>query len=212
MKLYGFFRSGTSHRTRIILNLKKINYELIPVSLIKNEHKNDSFRKINPQGFVPVMEINDQLLIQSPAIIEWLEEEYPAIPLLPKAPLERARVRAIAAIVGCDIHPVNNKRILDYLRGPLSLEEAKITEWCKHWIDEGFSAIETLLAVDQSRGAFCVGEQITLADAYLVAQVESSKRFGVDLTQYPTIKKIYDACMQLPEFQEAAPSQQPDAV
>lgn len=212
MKLYGFFRSGTSHRTRIVLNLKKIDYELIPVSLMKNEHQNESFKKINPQGFVPVIEINDQLLIQSPAIMEWLEEEYPEIPLLPKEPLERARVRAIAAIVGCDIHPVNNKRILDYLRGPLSLEEAKITQWCKHWIDEGFSAIETLLAQDRSRNAFCVGKQITLADAYLVAQVESSKRFGVDLNQYPIIKKIYDACMLLPEFQEAAPSHQPDAV
>lgn len=212
MKFYGFFRSGTSHRTRIVLNLKKIDYELIPVSLMKNEHKTDSFKNINPQGFVPVIEINDQLLIQSPAIMEWLEEEYPEIPLLPKDPLARARVRAIAAIIGCDIHPVNNKRILDYLRESLALGEEKITEWCKHWIDEGFSAIETMLDQDKSRGDFCVGEQITLADAYLVAQVASSKRFNVDLSRYPQIKKIYEACMLIPEFQEADPSQQPDAV
>ena len=212
MKFYGFFRSGTSHRTRIVLNLKRIDYELIPVSLMKNEHKNESFKQINPQGFVPVIEINDQLLIQSPAIMEWLEEQYPQYPLLPNDPFERARVRALAAIVGCDIHPINNKRILDYLRGTLALDDEQVQTWCRHWIEEGFSAFETLLKQDQKRGAFCVGQNITLADAYLVAQVESAKRFSVDLNQYPQIQKIYDACMLLSEFQQAAPSQQLDAV
>lgn len=212
MKMYGFFRSGTSHRTRIVLNLKKIDYELTAVSLMKNEHRNAEFKAINPQGFVPVVEINDQLLIQSPAIIEWLEESYPEVALLPQDPIQRAKVRALAAMVGCDIHPINNKRILDYLRQVLKLDDAQVESWCQHWIDEGFSAIETLLAQDSSRGAFCVGDQPSIADAYLIPQVDSSKRFNVDLSKYPLIQAVYDACMQLPAFVDAAPKNQPDAV
>lgn len=212
MKMYGFFRSGTSHRTRIVLNLKKIDYELIAVSLMKNEHRNATFKAINPQGFVPVIEINDQLLIQSPAIIEWLEETYPEHALLPKDPIVRAKVRAIAALVGCDIHPINNKRILEYLRNVLKLDAAQVEQWCQHWIDEGFRALEQLLAADQTRGAFCVGDQPTIADAYLIPQVDSSKRFNVDLSQYPQIQAIYQHCMQLPAFIAAAPKNQPDAV
>lgn len=212
MKMYGFFRSGTSHRTRIILNLKQIDYELLPISLMKNEHKQASFKAINPQGFVPVLAINDQLLIQSPAIIEWLEESHPEHPLLPSDALGRAKVRALAAVVGCDIHPINNKRILDYLRQVLKLDDQQVEQWCQHWIDEGFSALETLLAADENRGDFCYGQQPTLADAYLIPQVDSSKRFHVDLSKYPNIQRIYDACMALPAFQTAAPMKQPDAV
>ncbi len=212
MKMYGFFRSGTSHRTRIVLNLKQIDYELLPISLMKNEHKQASFKAINPQGFVPVLAINDQLLIQSPAIIEWLEESHPEHPLLPSDVLGRAKVRALAAVVGCDIHPINNKRILDYLRQVLKLDDQQVEQWCQHWIDEGFSALETLLAADENRGDFCYGQQPTLADAYLIPQVDSSKRFHVDLSKYPNIQRIYDACMALPAFQTAAPMKQPDAV
>lgn len=212
MKMYGFFRSGTSHRTRIVLNLKQIDYELLPISLMKNEHKQASFKAINPQGFVPVLAINDQLLIQSPAIIEWLEESHPEHPLLPSDVLGRAKVRALAAVVGCDIHPINNKRILDYLRQVLKLDDQQVEQWCQHWIDEGFSALETLLAADENRGDFCYGQQPTLADAYLIPQVDSSKRFHVDLSKYPNIQRIYDACMALPAFQAAAPMKQPDAV
>ncbi len=212
MKMYGFFRSGTSHRTRIVLNLKQIDYELLPISLMKNEHKQASFKAINPQGFVPVLAINDQLLIQSPAIIEWLEESHPEHPLLPSDALGRAKVRALAAVVGCDIHPINNKRILDYLRQVLKLDDQQVEQWCQHWIDEGFSALETLLAADENRGDFCYGQQPTLADAYLIPQVDSSKRFHVDLSKYPNIQRIYDACMALPAFQTAAPMKQPDAV
>lgn len=212
MKMYGFFRSGTSHRTRIVLNLKQIDYELLPISLMKNEHKQASFKAINPQGFVPVLAINDQLLIQSPAIIEWLEESHPEHPLLPSDALGRAKVRALAAVVGCDIHPINNKRILDYLRQVLKLDDQQVEQWCRHWIDEGFSALETLLAADENRGDFCYGQQPTLADAYLIPQVDSSKRFHVDLSKYPNIQRIYDACMALPAFQTAAPMKQPDAV
>jgi maleylpyruvate isomerase len=212
MKMYGFFRSGTSHRTRIVLNLKQISYDLLPVSLMKNEHKNAAFQAINPQGFVPVLAINDQLLIQSPAIIEWLEETHPEHALLPKDAIARAKVRALAAVVGCDIHPINNKRILDYLRNTLKLDDAQVQSWCQHWIDEGFSALETLLAADQNRGDFCYGHQPTLADAYLIPQVDSSKRFKVDMSKYPNIQRIYDACMALPAFQAAAPMNQPDAA
>lgn len=212
MKMYGFFRSGTSHRTRIVLNLKQISYELLPISLMKNEHKNAAFQAINPQGFVPVLAINDQLLIQSPAIIEWLEETHPEHPLLPSDALGRAKVRALAAVVGCDIHPINNKRILEYLRNTLKLDDAQVESWCQHWIDEGFTALETLLAADPNRGDFCYGNQPTLADAYLIPQVDSSKRFKVDMSKYPNIQKIYDACMALPAFQAAAPMNQPDAA
>ncbi|MBU3845749.1 MAG: maleylacetoacetate isomerase [Candidatus Acinetobacter avistercoris] len=212
MKMYGFFRSGTSHRTRILLNLKKIDFELIPVSLMKNENKNAEFKQINPQGFVPVIEINDQLLIQSPAIMEWIEETYPDVPMLPQDAFGRARVRAIAALIGCDIHPINNKRILDYLRGTLKLDEAQVLAWCQHWINEGFSALETLLNQDQMRGDFCYGNSVTFADAYLVAQVESANRFKVDMNQYPIINTIYNTCLGLDAFKAALPSQQPDAV
>lgn len=212
MKMYGFFRSGTSHRTRIVLNLKQISYELLPISLMKNEHKNAAFQAINPQGFVPVLAVNDQLLLQSPAIIEWLEESHPEHPLLPSDALGRAKIRALAAVVGCDIHPINNKRILEYLRNTLKLDDAQVQSWCQHWIDEGFSALETLLAADQTRGDFCYGNQPTLADAYLIPQVDSSKRFKVDMSKYPNIQKIYDACMALPAFQAAAPMNQPDAA
>lgn len=212
MKMYGFFRSGTSHRTRIVLNLKQVDYDLIPVSLMKNEHKQDEFQKINPQGFVPVIQTESQQLTQSPAIIEWLEEHYPEPALLPKDEPTRAQVRAIAALVGCDIHPINNKRILEYLRHALKLDDEQVNAWCRHWIDEGFRALEQLLVADATRGAYCVGDTPTIADAYLIPQVDSSTRFNVDMTQYPNIQKIYDACMTLPAFQAAAPKNQPDAV
>lgn len=212
MKMYGFFRSGTSHRTRIVLNLKQVDFELIPVSLMKNEHKLENFQEINPQGFVPVIQTEQQQLIQSPAIIEWLEEQYPEPALLPKDEPARAQVRAIAALIGCDIHPINNKRILDYLRNVLKLDAEQIEAWCQNWIDEGFAALEQLLAKDTTRGAFCVGNQPSIADAYLIPQVDSSKRFNVDMSKYPIIQAIYAACMALPAFQAAAPSNQPDAV
>lgn len=212
MKLYGFFRSGSSQRTRIVLNLKKIEYELLPISLRNNEHKKAEFRVINPQGFVPVLSINDQQLIQSPAILEWLEETYPEYRLLPESSIARARVRALAALIGCDIHPINNKRILEYLSNTLRLDDVQIQSWCQHWIEEGFGALEQLLAADMTRGNFCYGESPTLADAYLIPQVDSAKRFQVDMRKYPNIQKIYDECMSLPAFQAAAPMNQPDAA
>jgi len=212
MKLYNFFRSGTSHRLRIALNLKGIDYEYVAVDLRSEEHLGADFKAVNPQGLVPALVDGDLTLIQSPAIIEWLEERCPTPPLLPANPDDRARVRALAAIVGCDIHPINNRRILEYLRKTLACDEAAVQAWCATWIDAGFAALEALLAADPRRGAFCFGDAPTLADVYLVPQVESARRFKVDLAPYPHIVAIDRACAELEAFRRAAPAVQPDAA
>jgi maleylpyruvate isomerase len=212
MKLYSFFRSGTSHRLRIALNLKGLPVDYVPVDLRTEQHAQPAFKAVNPQGLVPALEQDDgRVLIQSPAIIEWLEETHPEPALLPRDPLERARVRALAAIVGCDIHPINNRRILETLRRRFGADEAAVNTWCADWITAGFDAIETLLAADQARGDFCVGQAPTLADVYLVPQVESARRFKVDLSPYPLIRAVDAACARLDAFQRAAPAAQPDA-
>ncbi|MCH7395828.1 maleylacetoacetate isomerase [Acinetobacter dispersus] len=210
MKLYSFFRSGTSHRTRIVLNLKGLDYEASYVSLAKNEHHQADFQRLNPQGFVPVLETEMGTLLQSPAIIEWLEAEYPKPALLPEDSLGKEKVRAIAALIGCDIHPLNNKRVLEYLR-QIGLDDAQINTWCAKWIQDGFSALEQILQQDSDREKFCYGEQVSIADAYLIPQVVSAQRFKVDLSAYPKINEIYQHCMTLEAFQKAAPEQQVDA-
>lgn len=210
MKLYGFFRSGTSHRTRIVLNLKGLDYEASYVSLAKNEHHQAAFQRLNPQGFVPVLETEAGTLLQSPAIIEWLEQQYPEPALLPADALGKEKVRAIAALIGCDIHPLNNKRVLEYLR-QLGLEQNQINAWCAKWIQDGFSALEQIFAEDSTREKFCYGQQVSIADAYLIPQVVSAQRFQVDLSAYPQINEIYQHCMTLDAFQKAAPEQQADA-
>lgn len=211
MKLYNFFRSGTSHRLRIALNLKGLATDYVAVDLRKEEHLKEAFKIIHPQGFVPALDTGEQVLIQSPAIIEWLEEKYPTPALLPQGLDARAHVRALAAIVGCDVHPINNRRILEYLRKQLGANEDAINAWCATWITDGFNAYETLLEADKTRGAFSYSNSPTLADVYLVPQVESARRFKVDLTQWPLISSVEKACMSLEAFQRAAPSQQPDA-
>jgi len=211
MRLYNFFRSGTSHRLRIALNLKGIQYDYVAVDLRTEEHLGAAFKAVNPQQLVPALMDGDLTLIQSPAIIEWLEERHPAPPLLPSDPDDRAHVRAMAAIVGCDIHPINNRRILEYLRKQLGHDEAAVLAWCATWIRAGFGALETLLAQDTRRGRFCFGNAPGLAEVYLIPQVESARRFNVDLTPYPNILAIDAACAELDAFRRAAPGAQPDA-
>ncbi|WP_294032908.1 maleylacetoacetate isomerase [uncultured Moraxella sp.] len=213
LKLYNFFRSGTSHRTRIALNLKGVDYQYIPISLGKGEHHSDTFKAINPQELVPALVLDDgEVLTQSVAIIEWLEEVYPDQALLPKDPIARANVRALAAIVGCDIHPINNKRILGYLRSHHIEDEHAIEAWTATWIHAGFRALEALLVQDSTRHTgFCYGDTPTLADAYLIPQVYSARRFNVDLSAYPNIVAIDAHCNSLDAFKKAYPDNQPDA-
>ena len=212
MKLHGFFRSGTSHRLRIALALKGLPFETLPVDLRREQHQGAAYKALNPQGLVPTLEAEGQVLTQSPAILEWLEERHPEPPLLPRDLAARHRVRALAAIAGCDIHPVNNRRILEALRHDFGADEAAVLRWCGRWIADGFDAIEAMLAADIARGEFCVGHAPTLADVYLVPQVESARRFQVDLSRWPRIAAVDAACMRLDAFRLAAPALQPDAA
>lgn len=212
MKLYNFFRSGTSHRVRIALNLKGLPYEYAAVDLRREQHCAVEFKAINPQGLVPALVHEGQVLIQSPAILEWLDERYPTPALLPVDPEARARVRAMAAIVGCDIHPLNNRRVLELLRHDFALGDAGIDAWAARWITAGFDALEAMLGADAARGDFCHGGAPTLADVYLVPQVESARRFKVDLSRWPLIGAIDAACSRLEPFRRAAPAVQPDAA
>lgn len=212
MKLYNFFRSGTSHRLRIALNLKGLKPEYLAVDLRRDEHLGAAFKAVNPQGLVPALVLdNGEVLTQSPAILEWLEETHPSPALLPADAAGRARVRALAALVACDIHPVNNRRILETLRHQFGADEAAINAWCGRWISDGFDALEALLAADPGRGRFCFGDTPTLADVTLVPQIESARRFQVDLSRWPRLSAIDAACAALPAFADAAPSRQPDA-
>ena len=211
MQLYSFFRSGTSHRLRIALNLKGLATEYVAVDLRTEAHQSAEYKALNPQGLVPTLVKDGEVMTQSPAIIEWLEETHPTPALLPTTPDDRAHVRALAAMVACDIHPINNRRILEYLRHTLKTDEAAINTWCAHWITLGFDAYEALLAADPKRAGFSFGDRPGLADVYLVPQVESARRFKLDMARWPLITAVDAACMALEAFQKAAPAQQPDA-
>lgn len=211
MTLYGYFRSSTSYRTRIAMNLKGLDYDYIAVNLAQDEQLKSEFLALNPQGLVPVLQADDLLLFQSPAILEWLEEVYPKNPLLPKDAAGRMQVRALSAMIGCDIHPLNNRRVLQYLRNELSVDEAEVIKWCNRWISEGFAALEKHLVADKTRGKFCYGDSPTFADCYLIPQVSSARRFEVDLNPYPNIVQIDAHCRTLKAFADADPMQQPDA-
>jgi maleylpyruvate isomerase len=211
MKLYDFFRSGTSHRLRIALNLKGLDYERVAVDLRREEHLSEAHEAINPQHMVPVLQVAGRLMTQSPAIIEWLEERCPDPALLPADAGDRAHVRALAAIVGCDIHPVNNRRILEALRQRFGADETAVNDWCATWIGAGFDAFQVLVDARGHDGPFSFGDRPTLADVYLVPQIESARRFKVDLARWPRLMTIDEACSELEAFRTAAPAVQPDA-
>ena len=210
MKLYSFFRSSAAFRVRIALNLKKIAYETAAIHLRRNDQGKPDYRAVNPQSLVPTLEDGGQKLIQSLAIIEYLDEVHPDPPLLPKDPADRARVRALAEIVACDIHPINNLRVLRYLIHELGHDEAAIGKWYNHWIAAGFEALEPLLASDARTGDFCHGNSPGLADIALVPQVVNAERYKLDLKPYPTIVRIFENCMGLDPFVAAQPQNQPD--
>jgi maleylacetoacetate isomerase len=212
MKLYTYFRSSAAYRVRIALNLKGLPYEAVPVHLVRHggEQLTETYRAINPSALVPSLQDEDATITQSMAILEYLEETHPAVPLQPSTALARARVRELAQMVACDIHPVNNLRILRYLVRTLGVSDEAKNDWYRHWVNEGFAALEGHLARDPAPGRFCHGDTPTIADCFLVPQVYNASRFDIDMAPYPRIAAIDAACAQLPAFQAAHPAQQPD--
>lgn len=212
MKLYGYFRSSAAYRVRIALNLKGLAYEQVAVNLVSGEQRGEDNLARHPQGLVPTLETDDGTrLTQSLAICEYLDERYPEPPLLPADAEGRARVRALTQVIACEIHPLNNLKVLKYLTGDLGLDEDAKLAWYRHWIRNGFEALEAMLANSPATGTFCHGNTPTLADACLVPQVFNARRFECDMSGYPTLRRIAGHCDTLDTFQRAAPSMQPDA-
>jgi maleylacetoacetate isomerase len=211
MKLYSYFRSSAAYRVRIALNYKGLPYEYVPIHLRHGEQSAEPYRLLNPQELVPALSDERGTFTQSLAIIEYLEERYPEPPLLPRAPEARARVRAIALAIACDIHPLDNLRVLHYLVRELGTSEEVKNTWYRHWIDRGLSALEVQLARDPETGPFCHGAAVTLADVCLVPQLANARRLPMPLDAYPTLLRIEAACIALPSFAAAAPEAQPDA-
>jgi len=211
MELYTFFRSSAAFRVRIALNLKGLAYAAHTVHLRKGEQRAPAYLAVNPQGLLPTLVVDGHRLTQSLAILEYLEERYPEPALLPGDALGRARVRALADLVACEIHPLNNLRVLNYLRDHLGQDEAGVTAWYRHWIADGLEKLEAALLQDGGAGTYCHGDIPSVADCCLVPQIFNAKRFDSDLSQYPTTMRIFGACMKLDAFQRAQPSAQPDA-
>ncbi|HEX6438528.1 MAG TPA: maleylacetoacetate isomerase [Candidatus Binatia bacterium] len=213
MKLYTFFRSSASYRVRIALNLKGLDYEQAPIHLRRGggEQLKPAYRVINPQALVPALEDDGRILSQSLAIIEYLEERYPKPPLLPSDAADRALVRSMALLIACEVHPIQNLRVLNHLKSDYQQSDDDTIRWARHWIDLGFSALEEMVNTGSSQGEFCFGKTPTMADLCLVPQLANARRFGVDLASRPKLLAIEAACMSLPAFAKAAPEQQPDA-
>jgi maleylpyruvate isomerase len=210
VKLYTYFRSSAAFRVRIALNLKGLPYEPVFVHLAKGEHRKPEYAAVDPQGLLPTLVDGRHALSQSLAIIEYLEEKHAKPPLLPQDPLERARVRSLSLLVACEIHPLNNLRTLQHLKRALGQNEEQINTWYRHWIADGLAKLETELARGGT-GTFCFGDSPTMADCCLVPQIFNAKRYQSDLAPYPTVMRIFDACMKLEAFDRAQPSKQPDA-
>jgi maleylpyruvate isomerase len=213
VKLYSYFRSSAAYRVRIALNLKGVSYEMVPIHLTKDGGRQHTpeFRTINPQARVPALVLpGGEVLTQSMAIIEYLDEIHPEPPLLPPDAVGRAKVRAIAQAIACDIHPLNNLRVLEYLLHTLGVSRQQKDGWYKYWIDVGFEALETQLAREHETGRFCHGDAPTLADVCLVPQLANARRMSVDLSPYPTLTRIEAECLALAPFAAAAPERQPD--
>lgn len=212
MILHNFFRSSASVRLRAALNLKGLNYSHVSYTLRAGEHREESYLQLNPQGLVPALELpNGTSLSQSLAIIEYLDEVYPEPALLPSDPLDRAWVRSVALSVACDLHPINNLRVLKYLKSQLSASEEQLEQWPRHWVAQTYQGLERQLSQDPRRGLFVYGDQPGLADLCLFAQAANNRRFGVDETPYPTLRGIVASCMERPEFQDALPENHPHA-
>lgn len=214
MKLYSYFRSSASYRVRIALNLKGLPYDIVPVHLLKDggEQFSAEYRALNPDALVPSLQLADgDVLTQSLAIIEYLEEVYPAPPLLPTDPNDRAWLRSIALSIACDIHPIDNLRVLRYLQNEMGVSEDAKNRWYRHWVEQGLASVERVLARDKRVGRFCFGDAPGFADCMLIPQVANGQRMQCDLSGMPTILRINQACLQLEAFAKAAPAQQPDA-
>ncbi len=211
MKVYGYFRSSAAYRLRIALRLKGLEAEQAFVQLRRNEQLSPEYRRLNPLGLVPALEENGQVFTQSLAIIEYLDETHPEPPLLPGTAADRAFVRAIALTIACDIHPLNNLRVLNYLLKDLGVDDAAKDRWYGHWIAAGFAALETLLAGDARVGTFCYGDTPSLADVCLVPQMFNAERMNCPLEPYPTLRRLAANARALPAFAAAEPGRQPDA-
>ena len=212
LKLYSYFRSSAAYRCRIALNLKGLAHETEFVHLIKDggQHTRPAYRALNPQALLPTLEHDGKVITQSLAIIEYLDEVQQQPPLLPGDAGERARIRAFALAIACDIHPLNNLRALNYLKGPLAQDQAAVDTWYRHWVETGLAACEALLPA--GRGRFCFGDQPTLADTCLIPQLYNARRFKADLSALPRLVAVEEACSVLPAFAQAAPEVQPDAA
>ena len=214
MKLYSYFRSSASYRVRIALNLKSLAYDTVPVHLLKDggEQFSSNYRQLNTDALVPALQLaNGQVLNQSLAIIEYLDEVHPTPALLPPNPFDRAWVRSIALAIACDIHPIDNLRVLRYLQNEMGVSEENKNRWYKHWVEQGLASVERTLAQDARVGRFCFGDSPSLADCVLIPQVANGQRMACDLSNMPTILRINEACLQLEAFAKASPAQQPDA-
>ncbi|HKR33939.1 MAG TPA: maleylacetoacetate isomerase [Steroidobacteraceae bacterium] len=211
MKLYTFFRSSAAFRVRIALNLKGLQYESLPKAFARNEHRAPEYLALNPQGLIPALAVDGVVLSQSLAIIEYLNDRHPAPPLLPDDPLDRARVRSMALAIACEIHPLNNLRVLNYLRDSLQQDDAGVGTWYRHWVSEGFRGLELQAQEFSAKGRYCFGDAVSLADVLLVPQMFNARRFKTDLTPFPTLVGISTHLEALPAFAAARPEVQPDA-